>query len=486
MDADRRTFIQQAAAVGLTVATPAWRRALAVEISQAEVRGHVVSAGKPLGGVRVSDGYRVVATDAAGEFRLTVGKHSGAFVFVTNPRGYWSDRFYVPTSTAIAKPPIFRLSPAIQPSTENADHDYRALYITDIHLGDGHREESFKRFAATVDEINKLDPLPAFCWMGGDISLQRGEGRKYVELCNRLKMPVRNGVGNHEMLIKAANPRSEFQQLFGPTYYSFDVGNVHYITLDGCQLEPSQQGYKNVIGQLSPRELHWLAEDLKQVPQETATVVAIHIPLVSDYPQRRGTTAAKAPHWVIQNADEVIELLAGHGVPLVLQGHLHENQRMTRKGIEFVESVSVCGTWWKSPEKIREDCVSGEPRGYRILDIHGDRIEHHYQSSAESHVDDLGEIVGHPRTLPRGQDAELQVNVFDASEQATVSARIDNEPPVVLPRSSDSKHFANLEPTHHWKWKISADQLNAGRHVLHVQLKEPAKPVHSFEHVLEV
>ena len=217
-----------------------------------------------------------------------------------------------------------------------------------------------------------------------------------------------------------------------------------------------------------------------------ATVVAIHIPLVSDYPERRGTTAEMAPYWVIQNADEVIDLMAHHGVPLVLQGHLHENQRILRKKIEFVASISVCGTWWKSPAGTREFGVSGEPRGYRILDIRDDRIDHLYQSSAESRVDTIGEIVGLPQTLPVGKDAALQVNVFDASEQAIVSTRFDNGPMKVLQRSSEMKYFANLQPTHHWKWNVSANLLNSGRHVLNVQIKDGDKPDSSFEHVVEV
>ena len=274
--------------------------------------------------------------------------------------------------------------------------------------------QSFPRFQATIDEINDMDPLPAFCWMGGDISLQRGEGKRYVEIVSRLKMPVRNGVGNHEMLIQQFDPRGEFQELFGPTYYSFDVGNVHYITLDGCQVDARRK--QQVLGKLSARELHWLEEDLKNVPEGMATVVAIHIPLVSDYPERRDTTAERAPHWIIQDAGDVIDLLSKYGVSLVLQGHLHENQRIIRKGIEFVESISVSGTWWNAAAERREVGVSGEPRGYRVLDVQGEQISHRYRSSAESRSDTIGEIVGRPHRAPSSEDLTLQVNVFDASE----------------------------------------------------------------------
>ena len=363
--------------------------------------------------------------------------------FVTVPEGFWTDRFYRPTTTAASERPVFALN------RHRTGDAYQALYLTDIHLGDGRSEQSFQRFQATIDEINSMDPLPAFCWMGGDISLQRGEGRRYVEMTSGLRMPVRNGVGNHEMLTQQSDPRAEFEGLFGPTYYSFDVGNVHYITLDGCQVDAQRK--QQVLGELSGRELHWLEEDLTSVPDGMATVVAIHIPLVSDYPERRDTTAEKAPHWVIQNAGDVIDLLSRYGVSLVLQGHLHENQRIVRKGIEFVESISVAGTWWKAPAEQRELGVSGEPRGYRVLDVRGARISHRYRGSAESRSDAIGEIVGRPHRVPAGSELALQANVFDASEQAKVLARIDDAAPIVLDRSDDKKHFANLKPAHHWK-----------------------------------
>ena len=468
--------MQRAASVGLAAATPSWRRALAAEIQPAEVRGHVISGNKPLAGVRVSDGFRVARTDSSGEFRLSVGPDSGHFVFVTVPRGFWTDRFFHSTVMAAQRPPTFALN------KREPDDAYQALYLTDIHLGDGRVDQSFSRFEATIDEINDMDPLPAFCWMGGDISLQRGEGKRYVELISRLKMPVRNGVGNHEMLMQQSDPRGEFQELFGPTYYSFDVGNVHYITLDGCQVDPRRD--QQVLGELSARELHWLAEDLKNVPDGMATVAAIHIPLVSDYPERRDTTARKAPHWVIQNAGDVIDLLSRHGVPLVLQGHLHENQRIVQKGIEFVESVSVCGTWWKAASEEREVGVSGEPRGYRVLDVQGDRISHRYRGSAESRSDAIGEIVGRPRGVSVGRDLALSVNVFDAGEQAEVWARVDEAPPKVLRRSGENKHFANLKPAHHWKLTIPAGRMTAGRHRLQVEVKEPGQASESFDHVI--
>lgn len=475
----RRDFIQQAAALGLVTAGGPWQQQLlAGPVAPTEVRGHVVAGNDPLPGVRVSDGYRVATTDASGQFSIVVGPHSGPFLFVTTPTGFWADAFFLPTVQATQTPPVFRLK-----RSKQADH-YTAIYLTDVHLGEGHSERSYARFQATLEEINAMDPLPAFCWVGGDITLQGGKGQRYVELMSRLKMPVRNAVGNHEMLVHEPDPRQPFQRLFGPTYYSLDVGQVHYIALDGCHVNRQAEGYKNVEGLLSARELHWLEEDLRSVPDSMTTVVSVHIPLISSYPRRRGTTAESVPYWVVQNAEETVDLLARYGVSLVLQGHLHENERSMRRGIEFVESISICGRWWKTSEEVREHGVSGEPRGYRILDIEGATVRHRYQSSAEARVDAVGQIVGTPSQLTADMDAELAINIFDAAPRTVVRASIDGGSFEQLAPGTSKCYHEDLQPVHHWQWTLPRASLTPGQHLLRVQVQSPDQPPEHFDHVV--
>ncbi len=473
---DRRSFLQQAAAVGLTVGSGSWQQALAAPVPSAEIKGSVVSGKTPLANVQVSDGRRVVLTDASGGFRLRVGPDSGPFVFVTTPSDHWTDSFYLPTSRALQKDPIFRLQP------RQRDASRRLVYMTDVHLGEGNANESYKRMRATIDEINSLDPLPDACWVGGDISLDHKSGPRYVDLVSRLKMPVRHSVGNHEFQLSTGDPLGSFQKLFGPTHYSWNMAGVHCITLDGCFLDPIARERGLVIGRFGPRELAWLAADLATVPKNMTTVVAVHIPLHCNYPPRRGTTAENSPQWIITNGDSAIDLLKQHDVPLVLQGHLHENQRSVRSGIEFVESVSVCGTWWRAKNGEREDATSGEPRGYRIVDWAGNRLSHAYRGSAESRVDAAGEIVGRPTRLPSNQDARVMVNIFDGTDSTRVVAQLDSRTAVTLRPTNAARHFSNLVAAHHWGWTIPASQLAPGRHEAMIRVEEPGRRPTSFTH----
>ncbi len=481
-DNDRRTFLQQAASVGLSVAAGSCSQAMAHfghPVPSTEVRGSVVSGPNriPLAGVRVSDGLRVVSTDASGDFRIRVGRDSGPFLFITTPSGHHCNSFYVTTADAVTTRPLFRLTP------RSRDLSHRLVYMTDVHLGEGNAAESNRRMSQTIDEINSLDPLPDACWVGGDISLDHRQGPAYVKLVSRLKMPVKHSVGNHEFQLKTDDPLNRFHQLFGPTYYSWNTGTLHCITLDGCHIDTSAGQPGKVIGQFGRRELQWLAADLAAVPRGMRTVVAVHIPLATNYPPRRGTTADKTPHWVINNASQAIDQLKKHDVKLVLQGHLHENQRMVQSGIEFVESVSVCGTWWKAKSGERENATSGEPRGYRLVDSSGGRLTHHYLGSAESRVDAAGEIVGRPEKLPARKTADLLVNIFDGTPTTRVAAQIDSRPPVTLKPSNQGRHFGDLQAEHHWGWTIPALDLAPGRHRATIRIQEPGRPRQSFTHL---
>ncbi len=96
---DRRTFLL-AAGTTLGMGAAGLAQSPRAGVAGRGVRGVVQAQGRPLEGVPVSDGCRIVRTNARGEYELRLGPDSGPMVFVTTPRGTWSDRFYVPTLAA--------------------------------------------------------------------------------------------------------------------------------------------------------------------------------------------------------------------------------------------------------------------------------------------------------------------------------------------------------------------------------------------------
>lgn len=452
---DRRAFLGVAAGAGLIAGATAVQ---GVAAERGAIGGRVTGEGRPLQGVLVSDGCRVVRTDAQGRYELAIGLDSGRFVFVTTPPGYWADVFYQPLAAAAQTGRAdFQLRRMPQPPR------FDFVFITDMHMEN--RRWGPVKTEASIREINDLQPTPALLWAQGDICLQGHAGEAYRKCLALAKMPVRNGPGNHEMLLEHANPRDEFEALFGPTYYSFDWAGAHCIVLDGNKPIPGQTGFKAVHGAIEGSELAWLRADLGAQPAGKPIIVGIHIPIVSSYPQRRRESPKDAPYWEVTNADAITDLFAQHKVRLVLQGHMHENERTVVKGVEYVESISLSGSWFKSGAAM-ERGVDGAPRGYRIVSVDGTRVTHRYCSTCESRVTRQAEFRALAPRVAAGKELPLLVNCYDAPHGSTAQVRLDGGPWRPMPVAEAVNESQGLKMPHHFGCRIDGAAIGAGRHTV--------------------
>ena len=450
----RRDFLRLIAA-GPVLATTSTTWAQDTRQDGSFIQGRVISDNKPLAGVIVSNGRQVARTDAAGKYSLPTGPNAGRFIFVCCPRGHWTDDFYRPIEKAIRQERVdFMLRPISQPDR------FDFVFAADLsNLGDASQETGRRKTKASLAEICSLSPRPAFLWIQGDLGITADDGTRFIDCLKTATIPTRLGIGNHEIYPSEANPKGKYEQLFGPTYYSFDWGPVHFVVLDG-NMPADVRG--NSLGTVEPRELAWLEADLAVQPADKPIIVGVHIPIVSTYEARRSDlTETEGPFWQSANRSQVTSLLARHNVRLVLQGHMHENERITLGGIEYVESVSLSGSWWYGGSKF-ERATDGSPRGYRIVSVDGNKISHRYQSSCESRVQRQGEFMGLQKTLPPNQDASFVFNCYDAPNGSTAVARLDTEPwreiPQVILKES------GVKKPHYWKWKVEASSLPPGPH----------------------
>lgn len=432
------------------------------------IEGRVTSAGKPLAGVAVSEGLHVSTTDADGRYVLGVTSASGPFVFVSTPRGYWSEAFFMPTAQVVAaKRTDFELKPQVQSDR------FDFVFVTDMHLEN--RKVGVSKTEASIREINGLQPKPAFLWAQGDITLQGRSGPQWQACLKLAEMPVRNGPGNHEMLVDRDNPREDFQRLFGPTYYSFDWGPVHCIVLDGNKVIRGIKDYKAVHGAVEGSELQWLRSDLRMQTPGKPIIVGIHIPIVTTYPQRRRENPVDAPYWEVTNRKVLTDLFSSNRVRLVLEGHMHENERIMVDGVEYVSSISLAGSWFQAGEGI-ERGVDGSPRGYRIVSVDGDKVTHRYQSSAESRVDQPGEFVDLDKPLRQGRPGRLVFNCYDAPAAARAKVRIDGGPWRDMPLDAALNTKVELKMLHHFALPLEHVDLSPGKHRLEVRVESQLPP----------
>ena len=176
----------------------------------------------------------------------------------------------------------YNVSTVTGPNTRDV-RDFDIAFITDVHIQRGGFAAS--KFSRTIAEINSLKP--AFVWDMGDMSLYPNSSDAYLECIKQLRMPLHACPGNHDIGLYDTTPRKLFDDCFGPAYYSFDFGGVHFITLDGNTVV-ERQGQNTIDACLDPGQIAWLKADLERTPEQTPVVCGVHIPIVSTYIKRRG------------------------------------------------------------------------------------------------------------------------------------------------------------------------------------------------------
>jgi UDP-2,3-diacylglucosamine pyrophosphatase LpxH len=337
--------------------------------------------------VAVSDGVTLVTSGPDGAYVLETSPTplpgcARKYVFVSAPSGFRLDSrgFYHDLGESVHSEA--RADFALQKETTDQE-TFRFVFITDMHIGEG-KDKDATRLQAAIDEIRGLaDESPvAFVVAGGDISYGRMDVfQGYIAQLEEAGMPVFNVPGNHDMNEDPAytGPRKgRFNKYFGPTYYSFSHGGVHFVLLDTTEWQPGL-GPQGVIGWLDTQRLNWLRSDLEQVPENQPIVVFCHIPIRCTAWHRSPEAKKWKPCWEVVNQRKVIGILRKHNVPYVFQGHMHENDVVTENGTAFACVGSVCGSWWDRDGTTR--CIDGSPKGFLVGTVKGSRIEPVYRST---------------------------------------------------------------------------------------------------------
>lgn len=218
---------------------------------------------KGMKGVSVSDGLNVVQTDANGIYSVP-GQPKERFVFITTPSGYKTDNAYyrrIEKGTTVYD---FGLRPYAGGIRPNGTH--RFVHISDTEIGEAQGHDDWVgnlRNYASNEGV-------AFIVHTGDICYHPGLAShiRILNTANMVDTQVFYTIGNHD-LVSGKYGEEKFEELYGPVFYSFDVGNVHYIAtpMAGGDHQPSYRT-KDVY--------QWLKNDLKYVSKEKAIMVFNH------------------------------------------------------------------------------------------------------------------------------------------------------------------------------------------------------------------
>lgn len=290
-------------------------------------------AGLP--GAVVSNQDAVVVTDASGAFRLPPGGYGIAFVSV--PDGYRAvGPFW--RSVATTSNLTFPLAPVLRTS------EFTFVHASDTHIAPANVERT-RRLRTLVDSLR-----PSFLLITGDLvrdalRVPEAEATSYYDLFMRetalLKTPLWTVPGNHEnfgierhlSLVSPTHPlygKRMYRHYFGPDYYSFTQGGVHFVGLNTVDIDDLWY-----YGHVDSLQVAWLERDLAKVPPGMPVVTFDHIPFFSSFEALSGfRDAPPAPTLItvngktvfrhtVSNATEVLAVLRRRRHVLALGGHIH-------------------------------------------------------------------------------------------------------------------------------------------------------------------
>lgn len=321
-----------------------------------QIQGKVREAfsGHGLGNVSVSNGEAIVQTDSLGRYTLQVEPEQHRFVFVTAPDGFKpSDTFFRPTKTWTDS--IDDVDFELEPQSDR--ESFSIVHISDTHVVTGEDRLTEGSLLARdlqnlVDSVapsvaTELDLIIA----SGDLT-NRGEYeelKSYREAIQTVKIPVFSLFGGHDGNEERRTGEAgttftrHYEDVLGPTYYSFDWGTRHFI------LYPAEDHFFSEEDR--QRKERWVWQDITQQPKNREIIVVLHTPPSIDF----------------------LEQLSRYNVSLLLYGHWHSSKVFTYKNIIVAATQSLCFGG-----------IDTTPRGYRQVTFSPDGIKMELKALSES------------------------------------------------------------------------------------------------------
>lgn len=469
-----------------------------------------------LAGVGVSDGERIVETDASGEYVLHLD--AGSEVFVLKPAGWMTplNENGLPQFYYLHRPTGSRRSeyPGVHPTghlpeiinfplfRQDEPEHFRALFFGDPQPRN-QREVDYIAHDVVEDLIGFEG---AFGVTLGDIvfdDLSLFESLNRV--IGRIGLPWYNVVGNHDVNRDAptdAVANETFARVYGPATYSFDWGPAHFLVLDNVFWKQKKDG-PSYDGFFTERVLEYARNDLKRVTKNKLVVVCMHIPLNN-----------------VRNASALLHLLQEFPHTVSIAAHTHTMSHRFLRGEKWgwerdqahhhIVNVTVSGSWWSGAldeEGIPHATMTdGTPNGYSIFHFEGNQYRVEFRAARRSA--DFQMAVYAPEAVARRDLVEtlVRVNVFGGSEKSRTEIRLrpkDPWTPMKRVKQHDPNYVATrtrerrLQPKpgrdlpkpsncdHLWQAQLPAD-LAAGTYLIEVRSEDQFGVVRTDERFLRV
>lgn len=405
------------------------RRVSVEEKEGYNIYGIITCDGTGVPGVVVSDGVEVTVTDKGGVYYLKSNEYNRV-VFMSVPSGYEA------VSDGVL-PKFHKSLDGNSATTERADwelvkvdnEDHIMYILGDMHLAN--RTNDLNQFASFTSDLNAQvaankskrqyaltlgDMTWDLYWYSNAYDLY-----SYVETIQSgfSGLQFFHTIGNHDHDMNSAgdfNTVSVFKKVVSPTYYSFNIGDVHYIVLDNILCTNDGTGSRTYDSSLTADQIDWLRKDLSYVDKSKTLVITMHAQMYNE----NGNNA-------MEYASELEAICKGYDTH-VMSAHTHviwNNDKSASNGIHHHNSGAICGTWWWTGYFTSGLglCKDGSPSGYYVYEMNGSDVKW--------------------RMKPTGKGFEHMFRTYDRNQIALTGANF-------TPSANSSNAAAFEKSASHW------------------------------------
>ncbi|XOV91784.1 MAG: calcineurin-like phosphoesterase C-terminal domain-containing protein [Bacteroidota bacterium] len=420
-------------------------------------------------GVKVSNGTEVVLTDSKGKYEIELPPES--ILFISKPANYniplnevqlpqFYYRHYPKGTPKVAewKWPVIEPTGPLPKTIDFAlvkgvvPDKFKAMGFADPQTT---RDEELDQMRKDMIDALFGNPYEAeFGMVAGDVVNDNlGLYERHNRLMSLIGIPIWNVPGNHDTNPESPNHEystETYKSVFGPDYYSFDYGQVHFLALNNIGFLGKGNGY---VGHIDEQQMQWIENDLKDVPSDKLIMIITHIPLLTYANDGKGVNT--------DNFKELLRILSKFEYVYGIAGHDTSNSWKVEinhthgwHGYPFIAHTlaEVRGSGWsrgpRDERGVRNNMMQdGNPNGYYIFYFEGNQVKPRFIPAGGDPTDRLNIMLdpklvhadaakqNHPLGLDRGKQVDnmlVVVNFFDGGARDTVKLSLDGNEWVMM------------------------------------------------------
>ena len=354
--------------------------------------GRVTSTtGAPVVGAVVSDGEFSVQTNSEGYYEMKSNLASARFVTISTPADYkLSFRKSVPQNFLR----IPRHATAVEANfvlekREKSTEKYSVVMIGDPQIKGVRVDSAAYKLKNTIyPDIVALKEQKAategefFAINLGDLVFNdMSKLDDYVNVIAESEVPMFHAIGNHDhdqtTFYETLLGTIHFEEYLTPSYYSFNIGKVHYVIVNDISF--SRNGFKERY-RLGLEYWHykWLERDLQFVPKDHTIVICGHAQLFRHFGKKDPDGKANLSY------ARYSKLLSQYARVYSWSGHYHYNfgYDYAQSNVESLKNItSICVARACGGLHCNRDLNNdGTPNGYMVMEVDGGKIDWYYKS----------------------------------------------------------------------------------------------------------